>query len=182
VTSTGKYSEADSPEVALHWAIEQLDLPAVELMLMNGVNANARSKGGFTALQRAVDIEADAAIQNDWAVVPVGITALLLAFDADPLLTDDRGRTALDTAAGRHRQAIALMKRHLGEPSEFALAPNGAPRDPSGVPTWLWSKPTPDTIGRCTGCDGNFDVTDLTDTPRGTLCGQCQRTDSAGFR
>jgi hypothetical protein len=167
------YSTAGSPNEALHWAIEMMDFEAVELMLMNGFAPNARGHGGCTALQHAIDIEADAAIQNDWAVTPVRFTALLLAYGADPLLEDDDGKDALLWASDGHRQALALMQRVLGRPRSHELSPNGTQRAEDCDLRSIARSGSDVGIVRCASCRGTFDRHAVWESGGSNVCSRC---------
>ncbi len=70
-------------------AVEQRRTEVVAVLLKStGVDVNARSVDGVTALHRAA------------ALGLSEIAALLLAHGADPTITDPRGRTAADYAQG----------------------------------------------------------------------------------
>ena len=103
--------------LALHQAVEQMDIGAAKTLLEQGAEVNARDPefGMATALHLAVDIECEDACRRsdrgDAHAAPVpGLTQLLLDFGADPSLPDAGGRTPRDWAAERsHLAALALF-------------------------------------------------------------------------
>ncbi|WP_219823935.1 ankyrin repeat domain-containing protein [Actinokineospora auranticolor] len=67
----------------------------------------------FTLLTHAIDAEGDAANQTR-EPLSVHLTAVLLAFGADPRLPDPKGRTPMDMALSyRHDLAVKLLQAHL---------------------------------------------------------------------
>lgn len=103
--------------LALHHAIEQMDIMAARFLLEQGANVNARDPevGMATALHLAVGIECEDACRrydsgdDDASPVPA-LTKLLLDFCADPSVPDAQGKTPHDWASERnHFQAMALF-------------------------------------------------------------------------
>jgi len=89
-----RYADSDQ-QGALLEAIVERDRDAVNELLVNGVSANARMPGGWTALMSAADTgQAD-------------ITRALLAAGADADAKDERGWTALMVAMQRRHAAVA---------------------------------------------------------------------------
>lgn len=103
--------------LVLHRTIENMDIEATRSLLQQGEDANARDPavGMATALHLAVDIECEDACRRcddgdpDASPTPI-LTALLLGFGADPLVSDATGKTPRDWAAERrHLAALALF-------------------------------------------------------------------------
>lgn len=103
--------------LALHQAIEHMDIEAARSLLEQGANVNARDPeaGMATALHLAVDIECEDACRRsdsgdvDASPVP-SLTELLLDFCADPSIPDAQGKTPRDWATERnHLRAITLF-------------------------------------------------------------------------
>jgi uncharacterized protein len=83
----------------IHSAAAGRSPASVEAVLDAGVDVDARSHGGFTALH-------DAAQNGDRAIVE-----LLLDRGADPALMDERGRTARDLATAHgHQDVVDLLE------------------------------------------------------------------------
>jgi CDP-diacylglycerol---serine O-phosphatidyltransferase len=81
-------------------AVEETNLPALELMIARGANLNQRDEHGLTALALAAEMGYKEALE------------VLLAAGADPNVPDNGGLTALDIAEehGSHDMAAALLK------------------------------------------------------------------------
>jgi len=95
-------------------AVEESNLPAVELLVARGAPLDDRDARGASALAQASQMGFDEAVEA------------LLAAGADPNLTDASGMTALDVAEehGAHDIA-ALLLRHGGKAGRD-LGPAGA--------------------------------------------------------
>lgn len=100
----------------LHAAVAGADpaarLASVKLLLDAGATPNERQSGGFTPIMSAAQ-------NGDDMVVD-----LLLAHGADPMLSDDRGRTAADLAeeGGYPRLAVRLQGGTSSRPEEPDLS------------------------------------------------------------
>jgi CDP-diacylglycerol---serine O-phosphatidyltransferase len=81
-------------------AIEEANLPAIELMIARGATLDARDEGGLTALGLAAEMGFQEALE------------VLVAAGADPNVRDNAGLTALDIAEehGSHDLAAVLLK------------------------------------------------------------------------
>lgn len=101
---------ADSPrDPPLHLAIEQQFLEIARCLIEAGAVLDRPSKGGWTPLVHAIEIESDAAWQRHHEVghESTELTALLLGAGAEP--TD----LAIEVAEGYdNRRALELLKRH----------------------------------------------------------------------
>lgn len=103
--------------LALHHAVEQMDLETARSLLEQGEHVDAKDPavGMATALHLAVDIECEDACrrfdEGDAHASPVPtLTKLLIDFDADPFVSDAEGKTLRDWAVERkHLAAIALF-------------------------------------------------------------------------
>lgn len=72
---------------------------------------------GFTLLQHAIELEGDSALQSGTAV-NAALTAIVLAYGADPNFTSDGGKTALEMAQRyNHEPAIRLLNKFPGKRS-----------------------------------------------------------------
>jgi ankyrin repeat protein len=86
----------------LHSAAATGQHQAAELLLSYGAQANARQRGGWTAIHSS-------ASNGD-----VQLTRLLLSHGADPTQKSDDGKTALDLAAEKgHPQIVQLLSSSL---------------------------------------------------------------------
>ena len=95
-----------------HHAVEHFEAADLARLLAGGADPD-EVFGDMTLLTHALDSEGDAGHQGD-RVPDVHMTAILLAFGADPALPDPAGRTPLDMARFyRHEQAIELLTRHV---------------------------------------------------------------------
>jgi ankyrin repeat protein len=87
-------------------AVEETNLPAVELLLDRGASVDHRDEQGATALLLAAEMGFQEAAET------------LLAAGADPNLRDNAGMTALDVAEEHGSHDIsALLLRHGGQSS-----------------------------------------------------------------
>ncbi|WP_432075114.1 ankyrin repeat domain-containing protein [Streptomyces wuyuanensis] len=85
-----------------HQAVEQEDAEALARVLAAGSDPD-EVFSGMTLLTHAIDVEGDGSLQSGQPLT-VHITAVLLAFGADPELADPEGRTPVDgRGSGRCR-------------------------------------------------------------------------------
>ncbi|MBF6168640.1 ankyrin repeat domain-containing protein [Streptomyces gardneri] len=95
-----------------HHAIEHFDVARLARLLAEGSDPDEVFVD-MTLLTHAIDAEGDGAAQNG-EPLSVHLTAVLLAFGADPTLPDPAGRTPMDMAAVyRHDLAIKLLQSHI---------------------------------------------------------------------
>ncbi|HET9469956.1 MAG TPA: ankyrin repeat domain-containing protein, partial [Usitatibacter sp.] len=92
-------------------AVEESNLPAVELLVARGAALDLRDDQGLTALALAVESGFEEAVE------------VLLAEGADPDLHDLAGLTALDIAEEHGAQDIAALLFRYGAKSAKELAP-----------------------------------------------------------
>ncbi len=96
-----------------HHAVEHEDAEALARLLAEGSDPDEVC-GNMTLLTHAIDIEGDGAMQSGQPLT-VHITAVLLAFGADPELVGPDGRTPVDEAEYYgHDLAIELLRTHIG--------------------------------------------------------------------
>lgn len=96
-----------------HHAVEHDDAEALARLLAAGADPD-EVFSDMTLLTHAIDAEGDGSLQSGEPLT-VHITAVLLAFGADPELADPDGRTPLDMAAHYgHDLAVNLLRAHIG--------------------------------------------------------------------
>ncbi|MEU0272254.1 ankyrin repeat domain-containing protein [Streptomyces sp. NPDC006307] len=101
-----KFENAWTPA---HQAVEMGDHALLTRLLDEGADVNEVCCG-MTLLMHAIDVEADSATQSGQPI-DSALTAIVLAYGADPTLTLD-GKTAKDTARFyNHGMAIRLLER-----------------------------------------------------------------------
>lgn len=95
-----------------HHAVEHFDAAGLARLLANGGDPDEVFVD-MTLLTHAIDTEGDAAAQNG-TPLDVHLTAVLLAFGANPSLPDPMGRTPMRMAENYHHDlAIKLLGAHL---------------------------------------------------------------------
>jgi len=94
-------------------AIEETNLPAVELLLARGASADHRDEGGLTALALAAQMGFKEAV------------SVLLAAGADPNVRDEAGLTAMDLAEehGSHDIVAELLRAGAKSGTEIGDPP-----------------------------------------------------------
>ncbi|MEU9699429.1 ankyrin repeat domain-containing protein [Streptomyces sp. NPDC047981] len=107
-----------------HQAVEVSDHAALTRLLDEGGDVND-VYCGMTLLMHAIDLEGDSALQSG-EPIDSALTAILLAYGADPSMTVD-GRSAYDVAKGYgHSMAIRLLDRFTAHHGR-AGKPDGGP-------------------------------------------------------
>lgn len=98
----------------IHLAVETDNLAELTRLLDQGLDPNELDdNSGWTPLLRAIDGEADGAVQTG---NPLGAacTAVLLAYGADPQRPSWDGLTPLHLAfQSRHEMAVRLLEAHI---------------------------------------------------------------------
>ncbi|WP_329276754.1 ankyrin repeat domain-containing protein [Streptomyces sp. NBC_01451] len=95
-----------------HDAVEHDNAEALARLLADGADPD-EVFGNMTLLTHAIDAEGDSSLQSGEPLT-VHITAVLLAFGADPELADPDGCTPLDMAAQNgHELAVNLLRAHI---------------------------------------------------------------------
>ncbi|MGW4298314.1 ankyrin repeat domain-containing protein [Streptomyces sp. NPDC004100] len=95
-----------------HQAVEDQDAETLARLLASGADPD-EAYDNFTLLTHAVDVEGDSALQSGEPLT-VHITAILLAFGADPERCDPDGQTPMDMARHYdHLPAIELLREHI---------------------------------------------------------------------
>jgi ankyrin repeat protein len=95
-----------------HHAVEHFDVATLARLLAADSDPNEVFID-MTLLTHAIDAEGDGAAQTGEPLT-VHMTAVLLAFGADPSLPDPTGRTPMDMAVGYgHDLAIKLLQAHI---------------------------------------------------------------------
>ncbi|WP_404825814.1 ankyrin repeat domain-containing protein [Deinococcus detaillensis] len=98
---------------ALFVAVQTFSLPIVELLLTHGADVNLRMQGGYTPLMMAVDAIADYSYQSN-GPLDLDLVLFLLAQGADPVLRDDRDKTAADVARSYGwAEAVQVLEAHM---------------------------------------------------------------------
>ncbi|MFI8828596.1 ankyrin repeat domain-containing protein [Streptomyces sp. NPDC053431] len=101
--------EIESPWTPAHQAVESSDHAGLTRLLDEGADVNEICCG-MTLLMHAIDLEGDSALQSRQPINSA-LTAILLAYGADPAITLD-GETAYDMAQRYdHGMAIRLLTR-----------------------------------------------------------------------
>ncbi|MFD7321481.1 ankyrin repeat domain-containing protein [Streptomyces sp. NPDC059875] len=108
----------ESPWTPAHQAVESSDHAMLTRLLDEGADANEVCCA-MTLLEHAIELEGDSALQSGQPI-DGALTAILLAYGADPTLTVD-GKTAYDMARFyNHDMAIRLLDpsppSHLDRP------------------------------------------------------------------
>lgn len=125
----------ESPWTPAHQAVESGDLAELRRLLDAGADLEEVCCG-MTLLLHAIDVEADGAIQSG-GPLDSALTAVLLAYGADPTASPD-GETPREFAASyNHDMAVRLLDRHTPPP-----VTGGHPR--SG---WSWRRSRKDWGG-----------------------------------
>jgi ankyrin repeat protein len=100
-----------------HHAVEHFDVATPARLLAAGSDPDEVFVD-MTLLTHAIDAEGDGAAQTG-EPLSVHMTAVLLAFGADPSLPDPEGRTPMNMAVGyRHDLAIKLLETHINPLAE----------------------------------------------------------------
>ncbi|WP_415939936.1 ankyrin repeat domain-containing protein [Streptomyces sp. 039-1] len=108
-----------------HHAVEHDDTEALARWLAGGADPD-EVFSNMTLLTHAIDAEGDGSLQSGEPLT-VHITAVLLAFGADPELADPAGRTPLDMAAHYgHNLAANLLRAYISR--RHAIADESAQR------------------------------------------------------
>ncbi|MGQ4344091.1 ankyrin repeat domain-containing protein [Streptomyces sp. SAS_275] len=95
-----------------HHAVEHDDAEALARLLADGADSD-EVFSNMTLLTHAIDAEGDGSLQTGEPLT-VHLTAVLLAFGADPELADPDGRTPTDIAARYgHDLALNLLRAHI---------------------------------------------------------------------
>jgi ankyrin repeat protein len=95
-----------------HDAVEHDNAEALARLLADGADPD-EVLSNMTLLTHAIDAEGDGSLKSGGPLT-VHITAVLLAFGADPELADPDGRTPLDMAAQYgHDLALNLLRAHI---------------------------------------------------------------------
>ncbi|HUQ29565.1 MAG TPA: ankyrin repeat domain-containing protein [Usitatibacter sp.] len=102
---------APGDRTLLWTAVEETNLPALELLISRGASLDHRDEHGVTALALAVEIGFQEAVET------------LLAAGADPNVHDLSGVTALDIAEEHGAHDIAGVLLRFGAKSSKELAP-----------------------------------------------------------
>jgi ankyrin repeat protein len=91
-------------------AIEETNLPAIELLIQRGASLDQRDAEGMTALALAAEMGFQEAVE------------MLLAAGADPNVLDNAGTTALDVAEehGAHDISTVLLRYGAKPAKEFS--------------------------------------------------------------
>nr|WTB35009.1 ankyrin repeat domain-containing protein [Streptomyces sp. NBC_00830] len=99
----------------VHLAVEADDLAELTRLLDAGADPNEfDGYSGWTPLLRAIDGEADGAVQTG-APLHAAATAVLLAYGADPERPSREGLTPMHLAfQSRHDMAVRLIEAHIG--------------------------------------------------------------------
>lgn len=120
----------ENPWTPAHQAVESGDHAELTRLLDAGVDPEEVCCG-MTLLLHAIDVEGDGALQSG-GPLDSALTAILLAYGADPNSTTD-GETPRELAISyNHDMAVRLLDRHTATPA----APAGRPR--SGL--WSWRR------------------------------------------
>ncbi|KIX80008.1 MULTISPECIES: hypothetical protein [Streptomyces] len=95
-----------------HDAVEHDDAETLARLLAEGADPN-EVFSDMTLLTHAIDAVGDGALQARQPLT-VHLTAVLLAFGADPQLAAPDGETPMDVAEHYgHDLAVSLLKRHI---------------------------------------------------------------------
>ncbi|MDG4857136.1 ankyrin repeat domain-containing protein [Streptomyces sp. T-3] len=95
-----------------HHAVEQEDAESLARLLAAGADPD-EVFSNVTLLTHAIDAEGDGSVQSGQPLT-VHTTAALLAFGADPELSDPDGRTPLGMAHQYgHDLAVKLLQMHI---------------------------------------------------------------------
>ncbi|MFJ6509102.1 ankyrin repeat domain-containing protein [Streptomyces sp. NPDC091879] len=95
-----------------HHAVEHDDAEALARWLAGGADPD-EVFSNMTLLTHAIDAEGDGSLQSGEPLT-FHVTAVLLAFGADPELANPDGRTPLDMAAHYgHDLAASLLQAHI---------------------------------------------------------------------
>jgi ankyrin repeat protein len=96
-----------------HQAVEQEDAEALARLLAAGSDPD-EVFSNMTLLTHAIDVEGDGSLQSGRPLT-VHTTAVLLAFGADPELTDPGGHTPMTMAVHYgHDPAMKLLRAFIG--------------------------------------------------------------------
>ncbi|MFE4265425.1 ankyrin repeat domain-containing protein [Streptomyces sp. NPDC056883] len=120
----------ENPWTPAHQAVESGDHAELTRLLDAGADPEEVCCG-MTLLLHAIDVEGDGALQSG-SLLDSALTAILLAYGADPTATPD-GETPRGLAISyNHDMAVRLLDRH----TPALAAPAGRPR--SGL--WFWRR------------------------------------------
>lgn len=120
----------ESPWTPAHQAVESGDHAELTRLLDAGVDPEEVCCG-MTLLLHAIDVEGDGALQSG-GPLDTALTAILLAYGADPTATPD-GETPRELASSYdHEMAVRLLDRYTAA----LAAPAAGPR--SGL--WFWRR------------------------------------------
>nr|WP_234323387.1 ankyrin repeat domain-containing protein [Streptomyces bikiniensis] len=120
-----------NPWTPAHQAVESGDLAELTRLLDAGADPEEVCCG-MTLLLHAIDVEGDAALQSG-KPLDTALTAILLAYGADPTATPD-GETPRQFASSyNHHMAVRLLDRHTTTTKAPAAGPRSGPR-------WPWRR------------------------------------------
>ncbi|MFD7026635.1 ankyrin repeat domain-containing protein [Streptomyces sp. NPDC059917] len=101
----------ENPWTPAHQAVESGDYAELTRLLDAGVDLEEVC-WGMTLLLHAIDVEGDGALQSG-GPLDSGLTAILLAYGADPTARAYDGQTARELAVSyNHVMAVRLLDRH----------------------------------------------------------------------
>lgn len=104
-------SESWSPA---HKAVENNEYEELAMLLDAGADPNEECFG-LTLLAHAIDLEGDSHLQSGYRLHSA-LTAIILAYGADPTLASSNGKTPMELAQRyNHEPAIRLLSRYLAE-------------------------------------------------------------------
>lgn len=120
----------ENPWTPAHQAVESGDYAELTRLVDAGVDPEEVCCG-MTLLLHPIDVEGDGALQSG-GPLDSALTAILLAYGADPTATPD-GETPHELAVSyNHDMAVRLLDRHTA----VRVAPAGRPR--RGL--WSWRR------------------------------------------
>ncbi|MFE9565883.1 ankyrin repeat domain-containing protein [Streptomyces sp. NPDC006487] len=109
----------ENPWTPAHQAVESGDHAELTRLLDAGVDPEEVCCG-MTLLLHAIDVEGDGAVQSG-GPLDSALTAILLAYGADPTATPD-GETPRELAISyNHDMAVRLLDRHGAPPAAASL-------------------------------------------------------------
>lgn len=118
--------EFENPWTPAHQAVESSEHATLTRLLDEGADVNEVCCG-MTLLMHAIELEGDSALQSGQPI-DSALTAIVLAYGADPAATLDGGRSAYETARlYNHEMAVRLLDRFVSRHGRVAKpAPGGS--------------------------------------------------------
>ncbi|WP_256341790.1 ankyrin repeat domain-containing protein [Streptomyces sp. TLI_105] len=116
------------PWTPAHQAVESSDHATLTRLLDEGADVNEVCFG-MTLLTHAIELEGDSALQSGQPI-DSALTAIVLAYGADPTATPDGGRSAYEMARFYdHDMAIRLLDRFTTQDGGVSKPATGRPAD-----------------------------------------------------